>query len=333
MDAGVALEDPTPDLTPDGGAPVLDAEPAAPTMGATMRVTATSLNLRSGVGTSNAILTVLSCGARVTVVGGPTTGWWNIRSGTFTGWASGAYLVAEASFDPSVCGDVPTPAMDAGTTTTTPPGTPPEVSQMFSLARSAVGYSYYWGHGSWGLDGANHGSCSGSCPSCSHTGSYGADCSGFVAKVWQIPSASPVTVDRHPYSTYNFVNDHTHWSRVNRSTLRPGDALQRLQRELGLGLPGQLRLRRPDGEQRVLPRVRDLPYAGDVPRLGGRLRVRRDPGRRLRLRRRQQHLLGAAQPRVQRRLAALLAAHRHQRGRHLRRSLTEAQSPSRRMAT
>ena len=223
MDAGTVLEDPTPDLTPDGGAPVLDAEPAAPTTGATMRVTATSLNLRSGVGTSNAILTVLSCGTRVTVLGGPTTGWWNIRSGTFTGWASGAYLVAEASFDASVCGDVPAPAMDAGTTT--PPGTPPEVSQMFSLARSAVGYSYYWGHGSWGLDGANHGSCSGSCPSCSHSGSYGADCSGFVAKVWQIPSASPVTVDRHPYSTYNFVNDHTHWSRVNRSTLRPGDAL------------------------------------------------------------------------------------------------------------
>ncbi|MDB4932428.1 MAG: uncharacterized protein JWM10_4912, partial [Myxococcaceae bacterium] len=227
IDAGApdtGPDDLTPDLTPDGGAPVMDAEPAMPTMGATLRVTATSLNLRSGVGTSNAILTVLSCGTRVTVLGGPTTGWWNVRAGTFSGWASGAYLVAEGSFDASVCGDPPTPVMDAGTGPVTP-GTPAEVGQIFSLARTAVGYSYYWGHGSWGTDGANHGSCSGSCPSCSHTGSYGADCSGFVAKVWQIPSASPVTVDRHPYSTYNFVNSTTHWSRVARTAVRPGDAL------------------------------------------------------------------------------------------------------------
>ncbi|MBK6533188.1 MAG: SH3 domain-containing protein [Deltaproteobacteria bacterium] len=110
MDSGVVVvEEPTPDLTPDGGAPVVDVEPAAPTTGATMRVTATSLNLRSGVGTSHAILTVLSCGTRVTVLGGPTTGWWNIRSGAFTGWASGAYLVAEAGFDPAVCGGALTP--------------------------------------------------------------------------------------------------------------------------------------------------------------------------------------------------------------------------------
>lgn len=95
---------------------------------------------------------------------------------------------------------------------------------LFSLARSAVGYSYYWGHGSWGTDGRDHGSCSGSCPSCSHTGRYGADCSGFVAKVWQIPSASPVTTNRHPYSTYKFVNSTTHWSRVARTAVRPGDA-------------------------------------------------------------------------------------------------------------
>lgn len=224
MDAGAppdADDDLTPDLTPDGGAPAMDVEPAMPSMGATMRVTASSLNLRSGVGTSNPIVTTMSCGTRVTVLGGPTSGWWNIRSGTFTGWASGAYLVADTAFDPSVCGDTPVPTMDAGTS----PTTPPEVSQIFSLARGAVGYSYYWGHGSWRTDGSEHGSCSGSCPSCSHTGRYGADCSGFVAKVWQIPSPSPVTTDLHPYSTYNFVNSTTRWSRVSRDAIRPGDAL------------------------------------------------------------------------------------------------------------
>lgn len=211
------VEDLTPDLTPDGGAPV-DVEAPRPTMGATMRVTASALNLRSGPGTSNMILTSMPCGAQVTVVGGPTDGWWNVRYQTNTGWASGAYLVAESAFAPSVCG---------GTTMTTPPtpSTPPEVAQVFELARSGVGYSYYWGHGSWGTDGRDHGSCSGSCPSCSHTGRYGADCSGFVAKVWQIPTPSPVTTDRHPYSTYNFYNSNLHWNRVSRSAIRPGDAL------------------------------------------------------------------------------------------------------------
>ncbi|MBK6533187.1 MAG: hypothetical protein IPF99_27475 [Deltaproteobacteria bacterium] len=120
--------------------------------------------------------------------------------------------------------------------------------------------------------------------------------------------------DRARHRPRYAVDDHLPPERIRH-------ALQRVQRQLGLGLPRQLRLRRPDGEQRVHPRVRELPRAGDVPRLGVGLRVRRDPGRQLRLRRRQQHLLGAAQPRLQRRLAALLAAQRNQRRRHLRRSL------------
>lgn len=224
MDAGVpdADEDLTPDLRPDGSAPAVDVEPMMPTTGGTMRVTASSLNLRTGVGTSNAIVTTMSCGTRVTVLGGPSGGWWNIRTGTYTGWASGAYLVTDAAFDASVCGDEPAPTADAGTTS---PTVAPEVSQIFSLARGAVGYSYYWGHGSWRTDGTDHGSCSGSCPSCTHSGRYGADCSGFVAKVWQIPSPSAVTTDLHPYSTYNFVNSTTRWSRVSRDAIRPGDAL------------------------------------------------------------------------------------------------------------
>ena len=62
------------------------------------------------------------------------------------------------------------------------------------LARLGVGYSYWWGHGAWRSDGTQHGTCTGSCPACSHTGGYGADCSGFVAKCWQIPTASPLNV-------------------------------------------------------------------------------------------------------------------------------------------
>ncbi|MBI5481205.1 MAG: hypothetical protein HY906_20270 [Deltaproteobacteria bacterium] len=98
-------------------------------------------------------------------------------------------------------------------------------AEIISLAKSGVGYSYYWGHGSWRTDGTQHGSCSGSCPSCSHSGSYGADCSGFAAKVWQVPSPSPVSTNSHPYSTYNFRNETTHWTRVTRDNAKQADCL------------------------------------------------------------------------------------------------------------
>ena len=100
-----------------------------------------------------------------------------------------------------------------------------EQQAILDRAKLGVGYSYYWGHGAWRSDGAQHGSCSGSCPSCSHTGSYGADCSGFVAKCWQIPSASPLETDLHPYATADFFNKTTHWSVIPRSSLKAADSL------------------------------------------------------------------------------------------------------------
>jgi hypothetical protein len=98
-------------------------------------------------------------------------------------------------------------------------------AEIINLAKSGVGYSYYWGHGSWRTDGTQHGSCSGSCPGCSHSGAYGADCSGFAAKVWQVPSPSAVTTDSHPYSTYNFRNETTHWTRISRDDTKPADCM------------------------------------------------------------------------------------------------------------
>jgi hypothetical protein len=194
---------------------------AALAAGGTGRVTATSLNLRDGVGTSATILASMPCGAQVALLGGPSTtpvaGWWNVRFGTsMVGWASGNYLVADAAFLPSMCGG----GSDGGNV----PGAV-GADGIFALAKLAVGYSYYWGHGSWRDDGATVGSCSGSCPSCTHTGQYGADCSGFVAKVWQVPSASPITLDAHPFSTENFYNDQVYWTQIPRSTIQPADAL------------------------------------------------------------------------------------------------------------
>jgi cell wall-associated NlpC family hydrolase len=205
------------DGDPDVGDLGLGAATLAP--GGMARVTATSLNLRNGIGTSAAIETMMPCGTSVAVLDGPSTtpvaGWWNVRDGATSGWASGTYLVAEAAFLPSMCGAADAP--DGGTGT----------DEIFALAKLAVGYSYYWGHGSWRDDAAQPGSCSGSCPSCTHSGQYGADCSGFVAKVWQVPSASPITLDAHPFSTANFYNDQVYWTQIPRSTIAPADALVR----------------------------------------------------------------------------------------------------------
>ncbi len=96
---------------------------------------------------------------------------------------------------------------------------------VISWAQTGIGYSYWWGNGRWRTDRTQVGSCSGSCPRCRHTGSYGADCSGFVAKVWRVPTSTPVTTNSHPYSTYHFYNQSTHWNRVNRSTAKQADAM------------------------------------------------------------------------------------------------------------
>ncbi len=98
--------------------------------------------------------------------------------------------------------------------------------QIITRGKGVVGFSYWWGHGRWTTStSAYRGSCSGSCPSCSHSGSYGADCSGFVAKAWQVPSAISITTDAHPYSTFHFYNNATHWTHISRSSTKKADAL------------------------------------------------------------------------------------------------------------
>jgi cell wall-associated NlpC family hydrolase len=105
---------------------------------------------------------------------------------------------------------------------------PPSPDNAFARASAAVGFSYYWGGGAWQAGGAtssNKGSCSGSCPSCSHSGKYGADCSGLVAKAWQY-GAENLETNSHQYATSSFVSDLSgHWSTVTRAALKKGDAL------------------------------------------------------------------------------------------------------------
>ena len=96
-------------------------------------------------------------------------------------------------------------------------------------AASGVGFSYWWGHGAYlpeGPSASNKGSCSGSCPDCTHSGAYGGDCSGYAAKVWQVPSSNTdLAKDSHPYSTADFNDDTSQWSTIPQGSLKQADAM------------------------------------------------------------------------------------------------------------
>lgn len=125
-------------------------------------------------------------------------------------------------------GELPVLAARAGLKKSTS-GVDGATQPAVARALSAVGFSYYWGHGSWTKAGTSievTGSCSGGCPDCTHSGRFGADCSGLVAKAWQVPSTNTdVTKDSHPFSTADMVGASKYWSFVDRSKVLAGDAL------------------------------------------------------------------------------------------------------------
>ena len=181
----------------------VEYESQAAVVGQKARVTASSgLNLRSGAGTGYAVLLTMPTGAVVDVIAVSGT-WYKVSWSGSTGWCSGEYLTPVTT----------TPAPGAGT-----------VDDAIDRAKSGVGFSYWWGGGCWLPGSSQKGSCTGSCPGCSHTGTYGADCSGYVAKVWQIPGPSALSSCGHPYSTYNFYNEKHGWSDLPRSQAKRGDA-------------------------------------------------------------------------------------------------------------
>jgi hypothetical protein len=96
-------------------------------------------------------------------------------------------------------------------------------SPILQIAQTGLGFSYYWGHADWSA-GAAIGSCSGSCPNCTHHGADGADCSGYVSKAWQL-DGTPTSKDTHPYSTASFIGSDSHWTHISdRTRAQPGDA-------------------------------------------------------------------------------------------------------------
>ena len=180
--------------------------------GVSTMTTTGNLNLRSGPATSFAILAVIPEGSTVTLLS-PTAsnGFLNVEFNGTSGWSSAAYL------DSTTASSGGSADVDG----------PPSPNNAIARAKLSVGFSYYWGGGAWtdaGVSASTKGSCTGTCPSCSHAGKYGADCSGMVAKAWQF-GAEALSTNSHPYSTVSFNSASSNWSTVSRSSLKAGDAL------------------------------------------------------------------------------------------------------------
>jgi hypothetical protein len=191
-------------------------------------ITTVDLNLRTGPSTSTAILRVIPKGSLVQLLDvTPVNGFLHVDHQGLVGWAYAAYLT-----DANVPGTSSAPAQDAGSPAIDAGVLPGSsvIAGALDRAKSGVGFSYWWAHGRWlpaGPTPATAGSCSGGgCPNCTHAGSYGADCSGYVGKIWQVPASNgDITVDGHPYSTREFINDTPLWSTIGRGTVKLGDAL------------------------------------------------------------------------------------------------------------
>lgn len=123
------------------------------------------------------------------------------------------------------------------------------VSAILCRAFAGEGFSYAWGGECWQAtgcapdysggvgqcDGCSDGdgcaectTSSGCCVSgvsCRHYGTWGADCSGFVSKSWQVPDPYPVEACDVPrYTANSFTTSHSNWDTVAVSALVPGDA-------------------------------------------------------------------------------------------------------------
>jgi cell wall-associated NlpC family hydrolase len=180
---------------------------------ARVRTTA-NLNLRKSASTSASVLAVIPKGTIVSVLSStPSNGFYNVQYNGVRGWSHAKYLTPTDEGSPDEDVDIDGPASPAN---------------AIARAKAAVGFSYYWGGAAWlpeGPSASTKGSCSGSCPSCTHSGKYGADCSGLVGKAWQF-GVKDLTVNSHPYGTIHFnVDSAGKWKTISRGALKAGDAL------------------------------------------------------------------------------------------------------------
>jgi len=177
------------------------------------------LNNRSGPSTGYMVLRVLPNGARAKTIK-RSGNWYRLAVNGKYGWSYGKYLCkASAS----------TASSPSGGTSAGPATFGLSRNGIINISKAYVHYSYWWGGAAfpapWNSPKSKpKGKCYSSTYS-GHSGSYGADCSGFVGKVWRIPSALPFASNRHPYSTWHFYNQRTHWSGISRGNARRADGM------------------------------------------------------------------------------------------------------------
>jgi hypothetical protein len=194
---------------------VLFASDLAP--GDSARVcTSSGLRQRSSPSTSSTTLRVMPDGSTVRVV--ERSGVWvkNDWSG-LVGWSYGAYLCKVSAPPPDSTTQTGGESLGGGYSAVR------SRTGVVGLARALQGFSYWWG-GARFVSGGAAGACYGNCPSCSHSGSNGADCSGYLNKAWMLASALPMDANKHgPTSADHYYSGRT----VPRSSLAAADALAR----------------------------------------------------------------------------------------------------------
>lgn len=228
-DQGLGASEPPP-VAEEGQTEEAEGEVGAVFPKGSTVYTTGDLNLRKGPSTDYDILRAMPKDAAVIVTNGvPDNGFIEVTHEGLAGFASYRYLRAGDAAVVTDGGAGPGPGPGPGPGNPVVAGTWRE--KALSIAADAVGFSYWWGHGRL-VEGvgtsSQYGSCSGNCPSCSHAGSFGADCSGYVAKAWVVPSSNTsLGTDTHPYSTSDFYNGtgNGKWATVSKSAIKPGDAM------------------------------------------------------------------------------------------------------------
>lgn len=228
VEPGVEADDAKGDVGDLEDAPVMGADDSvAPSeaeeealAGAAEAKTTAAVSLRLAANAKAGVLAIVPEGMILQLESQTATdGFYNVSWNGVSGYVSASFLTPEGAMS-SREGEEPAEEIDLEG--------PPSPENAMARAKAAMGFSYYWGGGAWlasGVTSSNKGSCTGACPNCSHSGSYGADCSGLVAKAWQY-GTKKLSTNSHPYGTTHFVKDVAgKWSTVPRASLKAGDAL------------------------------------------------------------------------------------------------------------
>lgn len=210
----------------------------------------TDVNLRQGPATTYSVILVVPTGAQVTTINSEQSqnGFYNVSYQGVQGYTYANYYRVVSVGTGAGCGTTTTTSSTSsssssgstgghssssssgGTSTGGSTGTTGTLTARdlgIQRAQAGMGFSYFWGHGRFlpaGPTSSTIGSCTGNCPSCTHSGGYGGDCSGLAGKVWTLGNPD-LTVDDHPYSTYDFVHSTHGWHATTRTALIRGDAL------------------------------------------------------------------------------------------------------------